>query len=141
MVDEGHKGDWTAAEFRVTTDQGAIPVAGWVRGIFSLDFRVFDNSCEFDEEELVGGWALTHIPTGLRVAGLVTSLGNAKELADRILSLGDWDFTDPQGGKKLGDHMRDMRDQNIGIMLIGALRGIGPFYNCDVEATQSVESA
>ena len=66
-------------------------VAGWRKGLFGLDFRVFDDG---DGEFAQGGFILTHIPTGYVVRQIVgVGTTRAKELADEIAESANWDFT------------------------------------------------
>lgn len=88
---------WTAGEFIAKTEEGARPIAGWVKGVFALDFRVFRESAWDDENQ--SGWQLTHLPTGYRVLSLLVPLDGAVSLADEFADLSDWDFTDPAEAK------------------------------------------
>lgn len=129
-------GPWVAAELEVATPDGLLPVAGWVRGVFALDFRVFDILHTLDpESELAAGWALTHLPTGYAVAGLVTPLNEAKELVERISALGDWDFTDLQKARGFSKSMAAMRDQAQGAILLNPTAVFSPIFPEDVKAT------
>lgn len=91
MVEAG----WNAQAFDVLVDfngeQIKQPVAGWVKGVWALDFRVFDLSEGWDED-LSGGWLLTHLPTGRRTFGIITPLDEATQIADAINEMADWDF-------------------------------------------------
>lgn len=94
MVEAG----WNAQAFDVLVDfdgeQVKQPVAGWVNGVWALDFRVFDLSEGWDED-LSGGWLLTHLPTGRRAFGIITPLDEAMKIADAINAMADWDFVGP----------------------------------------------
>lgn len=94
--------DWTVAPVtaKCAGKDGPIDhvVAGWVKGPFGLDFRVFEDE---DGEYLNPGFVITHLPTGMVVRQLVSvGMAEAKALADEILDSADWTFT----GKPAAEH-------------------------------------
>lgn len=84
--------DWQAKAFKIVVrGQDGEPthrdVAGWVSGSFALDFRVYNDG----EGGYQHGFALSHLPTGRNICGLFLELDSAKDFADEIAALGDWD--------------------------------------------------
>ena len=73
--------DWQATSFAVKTDRGEYLVAGWVHGLFALDFRVRDRQ---------PGWQLTHIPTGMQGGFIEAPLEDAFAVVAEVEALGDW---------------------------------------------------
>ena len=88
-------------ELRVEGDQAAPvverTVAGWVKGLFGLDARVFYD----DNENLTPGFVLTHLPTGYVVRQLHCGLSQAKQIADQIAEGADWHFHDAADGPRV----------------------------------------
>lgn len=68
-------------------------IAGWIKGPFGLDFRVFWD------DDLDGypapGWVLTHLDSGRIVRCMLGSLAAAQAYADRLADAADWNVTDP----------------------------------------------
>lgn len=87
--------DWKAESFDAIVEfrgkNVMMPIAGWVKGIWALDFRVFDLSEGWDED-LSSGWMMTHKPTGRCVFGIVCPLSEAMDIADKISAMGEWEF-------------------------------------------------
>lgn len=80
---------WTALAFEAATSDGIAQVAGWVKGQFGLDFRVFDDGQDWDSG-YVSGWQVTHLGTGFKVCGIIAPLRQATELADVLAGMADW---------------------------------------------------
>mgnify|MGYP003427983403 FL=1 len=76
-----------------------INVAGWRKGNWGLDFRVFDIGDY--EDELWSGWMLTHLATGFSAFGILEPLNDAFLIADEIDEMADWSFDEPSGAKAL----------------------------------------
>lgn len=89
--------EWIVAPVVLTTSRGPHTVAGWVCGNFALDFRAFDYDAD---DEWLGGWTVTHLPTGYVVRRVVGSLAKAKQFVSLIADA-NWDFTDPAAGTAL----------------------------------------
>lgn len=85
---------WIAGAFMASTNKGEFCVAGWLKGSFALDFRIW---WPLDEEAPCGpvGWMLTHIPLGWGVIGLLMSLEEAQNIADEMAGWGDWSVIEP----------------------------------------------
>lgn len=81
---------WTVGEIPLATTRGTQVVAGWLKGYFAIDFRVFLNR----EEEWQGGWAITHLPTGYVTRRIFSDLRIAQAFTDALADLGDWSFTE-----------------------------------------------
>ena len=101
---------WNAQGFTVRTDQGEREIAGWVNGVFALDFRVFREDHYDYDIDTFSGWQLTHIPTGFKAFGILTPLDRATKLADELASAADWNFTDPAEAKRLSKVARDFME-------------------------------
>lgn len=76
-----------------------INVAGWHKGNWGLDFRVFDIGDY--EEDLHSGWMLTHLATGYSAFAILEPIEDAFRIADEINAMADWDFQDPVKAKGL----------------------------------------
>lgn len=112
---------WVAQAFTVNTDSGQSQVAGWVSGLFALDFRVWNSwDEEFDEDRNDRGWVLTHLPTGFMAAGILAPLEEAKTIADRIIGLADWSFSDPAESKSRGSLLLPLRKELEGKLIFRA---------------------
>jgi len=74
-------------------------VAGWHKGNWGLDFRVFDIGDYKDD--LYSGWMLTHLATGYSAFGILEPMEDAFRIADEIDAMADWDFQDPVKAKGL----------------------------------------
>lgn len=94
--------NWTIGPVPIATAKTRYVTPGWVSDKFGID-------CRYDDE---GDWALvvTHLKTGHVVTALVESLEKAKQFADRISALGDWDFTDPSECKAYGAGVKVARE-------------------------------
>lgn len=101
---------WKAGEFNFSAADGAtVRVAGWVKGFWALDFRVW-----YGAKSLFAGWALSHIPTGRLAVGILDDLEKAQAIADLVDGLGDWNFTEYE-------RVRDFRDQMLTLQtLVGS---------------------
>lgn len=103
--------DWKVGKIptRVEFDGNLVTnmVAGWTWGVWGLDFRVYRD----DAGELAHGWALTHCPTGLSLAGLLMPLPEAMALVARIDAIGDWNFSDLAQSRPLAPAWLALRDQ------------------------------
>lgn len=129
---------WKAAAFDVMTDEGQEQVAGWVNGLFALDFRVFDvahrrailSKCR-------PGWAMTHLPTGRLTAGIVAPLAKAMEIAQEIAILGDWNFSDREKARKFASAINGLRAVYPGELLLKSA-AFGPlFFSADATGAAS----
>ncbi len=99
-----------------------VPVAGWTKDAFGLDFRVIAND---DGDYCIPGWCLTHLPTGFVVRYIDAGHIEALSLADEIAAAGDWDFTDPAEGKLRGPAVKAVMDKHPG-KLFGSRRALRP---------------
>jgi len=103
--------EWVAGSFEVATFAGEgkppaiLPIAGWIKHPFALDFRVFDD----DAEWIDAGWYLTHIPTGFGIGGIIANLPEAKIVADEIREIADWSFTETDGAKTVAPAFVEFR--------------------------------
>lgn len=98
--------EWRAGSFTAQSGAGDFEVAGWISGLWALDFRGYDDEDGF----VLPGWALTHIPTGYLAAAIMDSLANAQAIVALIDNLGGWDFTDPAKVREKSAAMRQLRD-------------------------------
>lgn len=98
---------WQVGEIPAITDCGRIAIAGWVRGHFGLDFRIWENAICDDYQK---GWCLTHIPTGRVAMAIFAPLHRAQELADEFSLLGDWSFSENEDAKSLSVVARGFRN-------------------------------
>lgn len=80
---------WSVGEIPLATTRGSQIVAGWLKGHFGIDFRVFLNR----DEEWQGGWAITHMPTGYVMRRIFSELRIAQAFTDVVADMGDWSFT------------------------------------------------
>lgn len=96
-------------------DRSAV---GWIRHPFALDFRpvVQDDEDFADPVECQSAWVMTHIPTGLGVAAIMSPLEKAKAVADDFLAMGDWTFDQPEGRTHLTESMKAYRLTNAAIL-------------------------
>lgn len=122
---------WAVGEIpvRLKDEQGPAHtvIAGWVKGLWALDFRVFDESRGWDDE-LCSGWMLTHIPTGFCAFGILAPLPEAQEIADEIDGMADWSFTDPDGAKNLKGVQAKVREEFEGRISASTLFCRGPMF-------------
>ncbi len=122
--------DWVATSFEAYVENDGSntrhKAAGWVKGLWALDFRVFDLSEGWDEEH-VGGWMLTHLPTGRRTFGILAPLDEALAIADGINAMADWDFpgeVPPPSFKGIKQRVEDAYPHQI---LTNTIFSRGPF--------------
>lgn len=107
--------EWQAGAFdaRCTGDV-LIPIAGWIKGPFGLDFRAFVGGYELGlggYEFPKRGWCITHTPTGYAIQNVVGDLEEAKAVADRLTAFGDWsEVTQVTAPKLFGEQMRALRN-------------------------------
>ena len=90
---------WVAGEFAIKCHDGNASaydetVAGWLKGIFAIDFRVFLE--EDDDNDYRKGWVLTHLPTGMICAKMGCPRLEAFRWADEIAALPGWDTITPE---------------------------------------------
>lgn len=119
-------GEWCAAGFMAKTDQGEHEVAGWVNGLFALDFRIWSAPDEWDEG-YDRGWLLTHLPTGHQMFGIIAPLTEARQIADRVAELTDWSFDDPAAAKGKSALLKPLKDE-LGDRLAFRRPVFGPMF-------------
>jgi hypothetical protein len=128
---------WHAGEFSVSIGTQAwkragmehevkrqVPIAGWINGLFALDFRVMLDM----NDEYRKGWVLTHLPTGFIVVKLGLDRDAAIAVADEIAACADWNFTDPAGAKPISAAVKPIFDR-LGDDNLRACRDIGPVWH------------
>ena len=91
---------WTAGSFSVATHLGQFPIAGWLKGLWALDVRTFYLD-DYEDDDAIYGWGLSHIPTGYLAFGIIAPLERAFSIADAINGMADWDFVDASGSTML----------------------------------------
>jgi hypothetical protein len=121
---------WAVAPFTVwceTLDKGRheATVAGWVRGLFALDFRGVPSD-DGEPSWSSAGWVITHVPTGYSVFGVQAPLEQVKAVVDHMLTLGDWNFADPEGAAALRPAMVVLK-RSLGTRCVAAGYFIGPW--------------
>lgn len=88
--------DWTAGAFDALVgypdkmgEAKTFPVAGWLKGPWALDFRVWEvTTDDWGDIEPEGGWCLTHVPTGFVACGIKGALAFAQSIADAFDMMG-----------------------------------------------------
>ena len=100
---------WLVGEIPAATSHGRIPVAGWIKGHFGLDFRIWHDEIS---DDFTKGWCLTHIPTGRVTMGIFAPLAQAQELADAFAEMTDWSFAESEKAKDLVFLVRGFRNQH-----------------------------
>lgn len=132
---------WVAGEFIAKSPGDPVTlarVAGWVKGLFALDFRAVID----DDDDFIGcGWMLTHIPTGYAVQKLRCSLPDAIAIAERFAACGDWNFDKVEDCKKVGPAAVAIRSSLDGSVNATAcdLRGPMGSFGLQPRATPTAE--
>ena len=70
----------------------AFATAGWIKGAFAVDLRprVMLWGAELPDDACNFAWVLTHIPTGLAVAGMDAPMSMVQMLIDDLAKMTDW---------------------------------------------------
>lgn len=83
---------WVPGGFTVPDPRGPLVIAGWIKGVFALDFRPFHWSLwdTIPDQSMPALWVVTHIPTGHGVLAVADSLDMAKAIVAELDALIDW---------------------------------------------------
>ena len=104
---------WTATKFMMAVKgEGSapkfIPVAAIARGNLAIDKR--ENYAGYPRKR-GKGWCISHIPTGYAVRHLICSEKLVKQIADELIAIADWDFTNLDEAKTRGMAVKSVMDR------------------------------